>query len=318
MSCKSILYECYDLYFRKYANQSAKTLARKEYVLGSFLASLPEKITSISHNEILKWQNQMRVAPNTLNGYLVIVRQFLLFAKAQGLQTDLPIIKKYVDDYIPYLFSLEELRHLMETADNNISYSKIAGTKTFCVPMALRLLAYCGTRLGETLALKWEDYDEETGLLILRNAKGKKERYVPLHDTVDELLCKYKYRFQRQYGVCDYLFPDNSLSEHITKQQFEYEFRKILRYADISVKTNNFERGVCVHCLRHTFAVSSFRQATKNKTDVTDTLPLLSTYLGHERLFETEKYLKFSIDLFPDACEAFGEYSATIFEEVLL
>lgn len=317
MSYKSTLHECYNMYFRKYENQSEKTLTRKEYVLSSFLASLPDDITSISSNDIMKWQNQLHVTPNTLNGYLVVVRQFLLFAKGQGLQTELPIIKKYVDDYIPYLFSLEELQLLVEVADNNISYSKIAGTKTFCVPMALRLLAYCGTRLGETLALRWDDYDEVAGLLVLRNAKGKKERYVPLHATVNELLCKYKHRFQRQYGVCDYLFPDNSLSEHITKQQFEYEFRKILRNAGISVKTTYYERGVCAHCLRHTFAVNSFRQATKNKTDITDTLPLLSTYLGHEKLFETEKYLKFSVDIFPDACEAFGEYSAAVFEEIL-
>ncbi|HHT25023.1 MAG TPA: tyrosine-type recombinase/integrase [Clostridiaceae bacterium] len=316
MNYKKNLYECYNLYFMKYKNQSEKHIAHKKYVLNSFLSSLSDDVVYISREDILKWQNQFNVAPNTLNGYLIILRQFLLFAKGYGLQTDIPIIRKYVDDYIPYLFSPEELRHLIEVADNNISYSRVAGTKTFCFPMLLRLLAFSGTRLSETLTLKWKDYDGDNGILILKNTKRKKERYVPLHFTVNELLNQYKYRLQKQYMECDYLFPDNSLSTHITKQQFEYEFSKVVRKAGISVETGFYERGVCAHCLRHYFAVGSFRKAIENGIDITDTLPLLSTYLGHERLRETEKYLKFSSDLFPDAIETFEKYSFGIFAGV--
>lgn len=317
MNYKELLLECYDLYFEKYANQSQKTVANKKHVIDGFLSSLPQDVSYISYDNILQWQGRINVAPNTLNGKLVILRQFLMFSQTQGLQTDIPTMKKYIDDYVPYLFSQEELQRLMEVADNNISHSPIASTKTFCFPMALRLLAYCGTRLNETLTLRWEDYDEETKVLILRNTKRKKERYVPLHSTVNELLRKYKRRFRWQYGDCNYLFPDDSLTRHITKQQFEYEFGKASRNAGIFVEREYFQRGVCAHCLRHTFAVNSFRKSIEDGTDIIDAVPLLSTYLGHERLQETEKYLKFSFDLFPDAEEAFDEYSSVIFGEAL-
>ena len=318
MNYRDRLFKCYELYFEKYANQSDTTLAHKRYVLDGFLKLLPDDIADITTAEILNWQRQFNVTTNTLNRYLVILRQFLIFAESQGLHTALPTLKKCVDNYVPYLFSPEELLHLLEAADNNVSHSPVAATKTFCVPMILRLLAYCGTRLSETLSLKWEDYDEVTGVLIFKRAKGKKERLVPLHFTLNKLLQKYKNKFRSQYGSCSFLFPDNSLTTHITKQQFEYEFKKLCLIAKISPEKELRKRGVCAHCLRHTFAVNSFRKSLVTGADITETVPRLSIYLGHERLRETEKYLKFSFDLFPDLEDAFGEYSSVVFEEGLL
>ena len=317
MNYREQLFKCYDIYFEKYANQAAATLAHKKYVLDGFLRMLPDDVSDITTAEILNWQSQFNVAPNTLNGHLAILRQFLIFIGSQGLHTAIPILKKYSDDYVPYLFSQEDLLRLLEVADTTLSRSPVAATKTFCTPMILRLLACCGTRLGETLSLEWEDYDEVAGVLICKRAKGKKERRVPLHFTLNKLLYKYKYQFQRRYRSCKFLFPDNSLTAHITKQQFEYEFNKICLSANIlpgKVKELH-RRGVCVHCLRHTFAVNSFRKSLETGADITETVPVLSTYMGHERLQETEKYLKFSFDLFPDLEEVFGEYSSVVFEE---
>ena len=64
--------------------------------------------------------------------------------------------------------------------------------------------------------------------------------------------------------------------------------------------------------------MNSFRKSLETGADITETVPVLSIYLGHERLRETEKYLKFSFDLFPDLEDAFGEYSSVVFEEGLL
>ena len=41
--------------------------------------------------------------------------------------------------------------------------------------------------------------------------------------------------------------------------------------------------------------------------------PYLSIYLGHDSLKETEKYLKFSSEMFPDAMELFDSYTAESF-----
>jgi integrase len=79
-----------------------------------------------------------------------------------------------------------------------------------------------------------------------------------------------------------------------------------------------YERGACVHCFRHVFAIKAFKDAEKRGIKITDAVPFLSTYLGHDSLYETEKYLKFSGDLFPDTLEKFEAYTNGIFPEVII
>jgi integrase len=95
------------------------------------------------------------------------------------------------------------------------------------------------------------------------------------------------------------------------------KFTRILRETDIALKEKpKRERGPCLHCFRHVFAFQSFAQAEAAGRTIDDSVPYLSTYLGHETLNETAKYLKFSSDLFPQALQLFDEYTADVFPEV--
>lgn len=47
-----------------------------------------------------------------------------------------------------------------------------------------------------------------------------------------------------------------------------------------------------------------------------DAVPFLSTYLGHDSLQETEKYLKYSGDYFSDTVMMFDEFAGGLFPEV--
>ena len=42
----------------------------------------------------------------------------------------------------------------------------------------------------------------------------------------------------------------------------------------------------------------------------------LSIYLGHRNLMQTERYMKFTTDMFADEFHKFADYSASIFPEV--
>lgn len=79
-----------------------------------------------------------------------------------------------------------------------------------------------------------------------------------------------------------------------------------------------FERGACIHCFRHVFAIKSFKLAEEHGSKITDAVPFLSTYLGHDSLYETEKYLKFSGELFPNTMAKFEAYTDAIFPEVII
>ncbi|MCD8397197.1 MAG: hypothetical protein LUD12_08455, partial [Lachnospiraceae bacterium] len=64
------------------------------------------------------------------------------------------------------------------------------------------------------------------------------------------------------------------------------------------------------------FFIHSFAQAEKNGRPVNDSVPFLSVYLGHHDMDETEKYLKFSGDMFPEHIQMFEDYTAGVFTEV--
>ena len=91
-------------------------------------------------------------------------------------------------------------------------------------------------------------------------------------------------------------------------------FRAILKSAKIYKQPNTpGQRGQCLHCFRHLFAVKSFAQAEQNGRSTIGSIPYLSVYLGHFDMDGTEKYLKFSSDIFPEHTEMFENYSADVF-----
>lgn len=47
-----------------------------------------------------------------------------------------------------------------------------------------------------------------------------------------------------------------------------------------------------------------------------DAIPYLSIYLGHDSLNETEKYLKFSSEAFPEDMDLFETYISAVWSEV--
>lgn len=61
---------------------------------------------------------------------------------------------------------------------------------------------------------------------------------------------------------------------------------------------------------------SSFAQAEQNGRPAEDSVPFLSVYLGHHDMDETEKYLKFSGDMFPEYIELFEDFASGVFAEV--
>ena len=49
---------------------------------------------------------------------------------------------------------------------------------------------------------------------------------------------------------------------------------------------------------------------------LTDSVPFLSIYLGHDTLNETKKYLKFSSEMYPETTELFGSFMKDLLPEV--
>lgn len=77
---------------------------------------------------------------------------------------------------LPNVLSKEEVKMILE-AHKNIKHRAM-----------LSLIYACGLRRGELLNLKIGDVDSKRSLLIIRQAKGRKDRVAPLSEKILELL----------------------------------------------------------------------------------------------------------------------------------
>ena len=102
----------------------------------------------------------------------------------------------------------------------------------------------------------------------------------------------------------------------VSKGTFDLRFRNLLQETGLYVPGKAHSRGQCLHCFRHYFAIHSFAQAEQNGRPAEDSVPFLSVYLGHHDMDETEKYLKFSGDMFPEYIELFEDFASGVFAEV--
>jgi integrase/recombinase XerD len=75
-------------------------------------------------------------------------------------------------------------------------------------------------------------------------------------------------------------------------------FKKCLEKAAFAhVGCNHLLR---IHDLRHTFAVTSMANMAEEGIDLYASLPILSTYLGHQSLGATNHYVRLTANMHPD------------------
>jgi site-specific recombinase XerD len=275
----------------------------------------PGEITELFINN---WVRTVTGKSGSVENEIIVVRQFLKHLALSGETIFIPIIPKVHDDYMPYIFSDDEIALIFNRADRLVVSDKKADPWLVIeFPIIIRLLYSCGLRLGETVRIIMQDVDLENGILRLINTKGDKHRLVPMSPAMADILTKYVMVMGLAPNSSGWLFPSSMNDEHISEKSISRKFTKLLK--DAGIRTDNYckyERGPCLHCLRHVFAFKSFSKAEHAGRQLNDAIPFLSIYLGHDRLDETVKYLKFSSELFPETVDLFGSYMNDLLPEV--
>lgn len=190
-------------------------------------------------------------------------------------------------DYRPYIFSLEELRFLFARADLPHPGQDRAAVYV--------LLYACGLRVGEAARLRVGDVDLDRGTIFIERTKFNKDRLLPLAARIRERLARYRQARRATAGPRDPFFVDGE-GRAYTAAGLSAAFRRDLRawglYQPTRVAEGLSWGSPRVHALRHSFAVNRLLSWYRSGADVQAKLPLLSTYLGHSSLRETQVYLK--------------------------
>ena len=131
---------------------------------------------------------------------------------------------------------------------------------------AILTLTYSvGLRVSEIVNLKIEDIDSKRMLIQIKNAKGRKDRLVPLSPNVLNLLRDYF----KQYRPTQYLFNGQETDQ--------YSIRSCQQIYKKYIDPNS-----SIHTLRH----SSFTNLLENGTD----LRIIQKIAGHSSSKTTEIY----------------------------
>lgn len=264
------------------------------------------------------WISTLSGKSSSIENEVIVIRQFLNFLMLSDEKVFLPVIPKVREDYIPYIFSDTELNGIFKSADNVVQKDWKADTYLVIeFPVILRLLYSCGLRIGETVKLNTSDIDLENGILRMVNTKGNKQRLVSMSSGMTDILSRYCMAMGISGTGGKWLFPSFNEDTHISDKAVKHRFEKVLKDNNIYLSNRKkYERGPCLHCMRHVFAFKSFAKAEREGRHLDDAIPYLSIYLGHEGLNETAKYLKFSNELFPESIDAFGDFMCGLLPEV--
>jgi len=138
--------------------------------------------------------------------------------------------------------------------------------------VSLLLMYTCGLRVSEATRLRKEDIDSRRMVVMVRNAKGHKDRYVPLPQYTLQQLRAY----WRNYHPQDFLFLDRQGHQPIKS----YAVRRCLKAAQLQT---TIRKPVSCHTLRHSYATHLLEVGVDLRT--------IQGLLGHRSLKTTFIYL---------------------------
>jgi len=275
-------------------------------------------VQKILHSEIITaWIKTRNVSSRTKAMNISHTNGFVKYLVSLGIEANCPEILKARSEYVPYIFSDEELNRIISAADN-FEATAYSIRSALIFPVLLRLLYVCGLRLGEACNLRWKHVDLERSVLTIKNAKNQKQRFVPMDGSMSILLKKYKAMTQINEMCEEYLFEsDRNPNKPFDKSTFHGWFKKVLGAANIHyAKAHLHERGPCPHCFRHLFTLKSFLKSESEGRRFEDTSHFLAAYLGHDSPKELETYLSSNHSVYTQSHQRVNTALGAMFPEV--
>lgn len=143
--------------------------------------------------------------------------------------------------------------------------------KKGCTGLLVKTLFLTGARVSEFVHIKVSDFYFGEKIIIIRKAKGGKQRVVPItHQLAEELS---SYLGKRTNG---YLFE--------SKRNDKYTPRRIQQIVKSIAQSAGIEKRVHPHLLRHTVATFLLEHGMP--------LEQIQMFLGHEKIENTRIYAK--------------------------
>ena len=256
-----------------------------------------------NYSEICKQKLEyLNYSPRTIKLYISYINQFLDNIKKYPTDLSATDFQQYLDNYkftsisqqnqiinairFLYKFGLNKKydkvsfkrpkseKKLPQVIDTNFILDKLSNIENIKHKTILSLTFSVGLRVSEIINLKIKDIDSKRMIIHIKNAKGRKDRIVPLSQTILDLLRLY----YLEYKPKEYLFNGQNNNQYSVKS-CQNIFKKY-----IDGKSH-------IHILRH----SCFTNLLENGTD----LRIIQKIAGHSNIKTTEIYTHVSNQILP-------------------
>jgi integrase len=290
-----------------YAYREEKRILRH---LENFLVQEGLATCELPRSTARKWlAKKTHESAGTHRKRIAVTRQFSRFLLRLGYPAYVPdstLTSRTPATFVPRMLTDEELRKFFQALDA-LEPTAHSPLRHLTMPEVFRLLYGCGFRVSEVLKLQVRDVDLNQGVITVRQGKFRKDRLVPPALPLVNRLQKYAAHFEKRSPDAIF-FPGPSGAPFSVSTVYKL-FRQLLLRCGIS--HGGPGKGPRIHDARHRFAVRALRRWFQNGEDLNAKLPLLATYLGHQNLSGTQRYLHLVAELFPEitarADAAFGD-----------
>jgi integrase len=261
--------------------------------------------SSITQALALAWAQQpTNVQPAHWARRLSVVRGFARHRSATDARTQIPaagLLPFRPKRAHPYLYSDDEIRSLLRAALDMPCRYEGDELRAWTYHCLFGLLSVSGLRLGEARNLEVRDVDLEAAVLTIRGAKFGKSRLVPLHASTCNVLADYIARRNRHWRarpVSSYLFV-SGWGNRLDSGDIHRTFYALSR--QIGLRGLAESHGPRLQDMRHRFATNTLVRWYRANQDPERRLPILSAYLGHVHVADTQWYLSGSPELMREA-----------------
>lgn len=269
----------------------------------SITQELYEEFTTPKPDEKVSTTDKRRTAIRGFAKYLVLLGY-------EDIYTGMDDNRMFRSDFIPYVFSKEQIQEMFKTLAENCRTA--SGFKSDTFQMAMLLYYCCGFRKSEVQNLRIRDVDFETGKITVLNGKNDVSRIIVASDSLLHYMQEYQKRYLAGKDSGSYLI--SSVKGNRYHETTLYSgFHQMLTDAGIPPRKDG--RRQRLHDVRHSFCVHTLEQMQEKGFDLYVSLPLLSVYLGHKHITETEYYLRMMEEHFGGILEKSRIYTARLFPE---
>ena len=237
---------------KRYSDSTVHTYSTFVADFISFQSS--KALEELTNRDVEVFIEEVFIARNysisTQRQFISALKLFVVFCPSTKIN-DLQLERPRKSKKLPSVLSQEEVLRLIQSTPN-LKHRAI-----------LALLYSCGLRISELIGLRLQDFNVERKQLVVRQGKGRKDRYVSMADSFIPLLTNYYQTYKpRVY------FVEGQGGSIYSAESVRHFLRRSCKRAGIS-------KTVTPHTLRHSYAT----HLLENGVDIR----YIQSLLGHAK-----------------------------------